>query len=186
LGAVGIGIGWDFGALWMPRSNGNGDNGTVLRCVQTWSSPRIDAAHFIDVCRELELRPGGALPGKVWEEGAPRWVSDVAADPALRRAPAAEHVGLHAGFGFPVVHGGEVLGVLEFLTREIREPDHALLSDFAVFGFQMGQFIERERVERQLRESRDQLEAILSSVPSGIIALNPPGKVVLGKAIECG
>jgi phosphoserine phosphatase RsbU/P len=183
LEAVGIGIGWDFGALWMPRSNGNGDNGTVLRCMQTWSSPRIDAAHFIDVCRELELRSGDALPGKVWEEGAPRWVSDVAADPALRRAPAAEHVGLHAGFGFPVVHGGEVLGVLEFLTREIREPDEALLSDFAVFGFQMGQFIERERVERQLRESRDQLEAILSSVPAGIMVLNQRGKIVFANEI---
>ena len=183
LDAVGIGIGSDFGALWMPHANGNGGNGTVLRCVQTWSSPRIDADHFIDVCRELELRPGDALPGKVWEEGAPRWVTDLAADPTLRRAPAAERVGLHTGFGFPVVHGGEVLGVLEFITREVREPDQELLSDFAVFGFQMGQFIEREKAERQLRESRDQLEAILSSVPAGIMVLDQRGKIVFANEI---
>ena len=32
LEAVGNGIGWDFGALWMPSPNGRDD---VLRCVET-------------------------------------------------------------------------------------------------------------------------------------------------------
>lgn len=180
LEAVGIGIGWDFGALWMPAPNGRGD---VLRCVQTWSSPTIDAHELVELCRNVELRRGDALPGKVWEQGAPLWVDDLARDPSHQRASAAQAAGLHAGFGFPVVHEGTLRGVLEFMTHEVRERDDALVADFAVFGFQMGQFIERDEVQHELRESRDQLEAILSSVPVGIMVLNQRGKIVFANEI---
>jgi serine phosphatase RsbU (regulator of sigma subunit) len=180
LEAVGNGLGWDFGALWMPNGNGRGE---TLRCVQTWASPGTDATHFVDGCKELELERGAALPGRVWETGEPAWVTDLTSDPSYRRAPAARRAGLHTGFAFPVVGGGDVLGVLEFLTQETRDSDEALLADFAVFGFQMGQFIEREGADRELRESRDQLEAILSSVPAGIMVLNQAGTTVFTNEI---
>ena len=181
LEAVGNGLGWDFGALWMPNGHGRGNG--ALRCVQTWSSPKIDARPFLDVCKEVELEPGVGLPGRVWKEGAPAWVIDVTSDPNFVRAPSAERAGLHTGFAFPVVRGGTVLGVLEFMTQEIRDPDEALLADFAVFGFQMGQFIERDAAEQELRESRDQLEAILSSVPAGIMVLDQRGRIVFANDI---
>jgi phosphoserine phosphatase RsbU/P len=179
LEAVGIGLGWDFGALWMPNGNGRG----TMRCVQSWSSPKLQARQFVDLCSELELEPGVGLPGRVWEEGAPVWVTDVTRDRNFARAPSAERVGLHTAFAFPVVRGGKVLGVLEFMTRDMRDPDEALLADFAVFGFQMGQFIERDAAEQQLRESRDQLEAILGSVPAGIMVLDQHGRIVFANEI---
>jgi phosphoserine phosphatase RsbU/P len=181
LEAVGNGLGWDFGALWMPNGHGRGNG--VLRCVQTWSSRKINGRPFLDVCKEIELEPGVGLPGRVWKEGAPAWVIDVTSDPNFVRAPSAERAGLHTGFAFPVVRGGSVLAVLEFMTHEIRDPDEALLADFAVFGFQMGQFIERDAAERELRESRDQLEAILSSVPAGIMVLDQRGRIVFANEI---
>ena len=180
LEAVGNGLGWDFGALWMPNGNGRDD---VLRCVEAWASPATDAHYFVDMCRDLELEPGVGLPGRVWKTGEPAWVTDVAGDPSYRRAPAAERAGLRTGFAFPVVGGGPVLGVLEFMTHETRAPDEALLADFALFGFQMGQFIDREASDRELRESRDQLEAILSSVPAGIMVLDQRGRNVFANEI---
>jgi serine phosphatase RsbU (regulator of sigma subunit) len=180
LEAVGNGIGWDFGALWMPSANGR-DN--VLRCVETWASPATDAHYFVDVCRDLELEPGVGLPGRVWKTGEPAWVTDVTGDPSYRRAPAAKRAGLRTGFAFPAMGGETVQGVLEFLTHETRAPDEALLADFAVFGFQMGQFIDREASDRELRESRDQLEAILSSVPAGIMVIDQRGRNVFTNEI---
>src|SRR5919106_901796 len=93
LEAVGNGLGWDFGALWMPNGHGR-----TLRCVQTWSSPKIDARQFVDACSELELKPGDALPGKVWDEGGPVWVTDITRDGSLVRAPSAERASLRTGF----------------------------------------------------------------------------------------
>jgi len=175
LEAVARGLGWDFGALWMPSPNGRGDR---LQCVHTWAAPGAEADRFDTRCRELELEPGVGLPGRVWESGAPAWITDVSSDPNFPRAEAATRAGLHSAFAFPVVRGGAVLGVLEFLTRETREADQGLLADFSVFGFQMGQFIGREIAEHELRESRDQLEAILRGVPAGIMVVDQRGTIV--------
>src|SRR6202008_1976108 len=47
--------------------------------------------------------------------------------------------------------GGEALGVIEFFSREIRQPDQQLLNMLATIGSQIGQFIERKRAEQALR-----------------------------------
>jgi signal transduction histidine kinase/CheY-like chemotaxis protein len=49
--------------------------------------------------------------------------------------------------------GEKFLGVLEFFSHEIREPDSALLATFSGIGSQIGQFLERKGVE----EEREQL-----------------------------
>jgi len=66
------------------------------------------------------------------------------------RAAVAAREGLHGAFGFPIKLGGIVLGVLEFFSREIREPDQELLELLATIGSQIGQFVERKRAENEL------------------------------------
>jgi signal transduction protein with GAF and PtsI domain len=70
---------------------------------------------------------GVGLPGRVWESASPAWIPDVVADTNFPRAPIAAREGLHAAFGFPILLRGQVFGVLEFFSREIREPDEHLL-----------------------------------------------------------
>ena len=68
-------------------------------------------------------------------------------DANFPRAPIAAREVLHAAFGFPILLGGEVLGVMEFFSHEIRQPDQDLLDMMATIGSQIGQFIERKRAE---------------------------------------
>ena len=70
------------------------------------------------------------------------------------RAPIAAREGLHAAFAFPILLGGDVLGVIEFFSHEIRQPDQELLDMMATLGSQIGQFIERKRAEDALRTRR--------------------------------
>ena len=49
----------------------------------------------------------------------------------FQRTPVAARERLHAAFGFPILLGGEVLGVIEFFSREIRQPDQELLERLA-------------------------------------------------------
>ena len=71
--------------------------------------------------------------------------------------------GLHAAFGFPIRLGDEVLGVIEFFSREIRLPDDDLLRMFTTVGAQIGQFIDRRRAEGQRTELLAELERALQA-----------------------
>jgi signal transduction protein with GAF and PtsI domain len=52
----------------------------------------------------------------------------------FQRTPVAARERPHAAFGFPILLGGEVLGVIEFFSREIRQPNQKLLEMLATIG----------------------------------------------------
>ena len=101
--------------------------------------------------------PGVGLPGRVWSSRAPAYIPDIVHDANFPRAPIAAREGLHTAFGFPILLGGDVLGVMEFFSHERRQPDQDLLHMMATIGSQIGQFIERKRAEEALRASEASL-----------------------------
>src|SRR5512132_423155 len=111
-------LAWDHGAVW--TVDGSTDE---LRFLSGWheAKPELDA--FEAASRETTFARGIGLPGRVWSSGAPAWIADVARDPNFPRAAVAERCDLHGAFGFPILVGGDIHGVLEFFSREIREPD---------------------------------------------------------------
>jgi signal transduction histidine kinase/CheY-like chemotaxis protein/integral membrane sensor domain MASE1 len=142
LQAVGEGLEWDLAVLWTPEDG-------VLRCRDVWHDARVPAPHFLQGTRERALARGEGLPGRVWESGEPHWISDVVVDRNFPRAPLAAADGLHSGFAFPIRLAGDVLGVVECFSREVRPPDADLLHMFAVVGAQVGVFLERRRIEQE-------------------------------------
>ena len=54
---------------------------------------------------------------------------------------------------------GEVLGVIEFFSRDPRERDEDQLAMLNVIGGQIGQFLKRKRAEAELRRSEQELRA---------------------------
>ncbi len=140
---------WAVGALWTSERGTN-----QLHCVETWHAPTMLAgAEFVAHCYEQALNIGVGLPGRVCAEGAPVWIADVTVDDNFPRAPFALRAGLHGAFGFPIRLGSETLGVLEFFSPEVREPDADLLRMLTTIGSQLGQFIERKRAEDELRKA---------------------------------
>jgi len=152
LRAMGECLGWDVGALWRVDREAE-----ALRCVELWHKASIEVPEFERVSRELTFVPGLGLAGRVWSSLEPEYIPDVVPDENFPRGPIAEREGLHAAFGFPILLGGEVLGVIEFFSREIRQPDQELLNMLAAIGSQIGQFIERKRAEEAFREVQMQL-----------------------------
>jgi len=138
-------LGWDYGALW----HVDADSG-VLRCVETWHVPAVAVPEFEAASRLTTFTRGIGLPGRVWTSGEPAWVPDVVTDSNFPRAAVAGREGLHGAFALPLLIRGQVVGVMEFFSREIREPDDELLGMLARVGAQVGQFIERRRAEEEL------------------------------------
>ena len=106
--------GWDLGALWQ-----NDRHAGVLRCAELWRTPSLEAAQFEAVTRTSTFSPGSGLPGRVWASGAPAYIPDVTRDPNFPRADIAAREGLHGAFAFPILLGREVLGVIEFFSRDV-------------------------------------------------------------------
>jgi PAS domain S-box-containing protein len=156
LEAVGLSLEWEVGAIWVidPRHE-------HLRCVDTWVAPLSKVSEFVELSRETTFEPGAGLPGRVWSSGEPTWIADVALDDNFPRGLAAAREGLHGALAFPILLGGEVLGVLEFFSKEIREPDHDLLAMMSSIGSQLGLFIERRVAEEERLQLLSAEEAAL-------------------------
>ena len=152
LRAIGEGLGWDVGALWCVDREVE-----ALRCIELWHNASIEVPEFERVSRKFTFVPGLGLPGRVWSSLEPEYIPDVVRDDNFPRGPIAQREGLHAAFGLPILLGGEVLGVIEFFSREIRQPDQELLNMLATIGSQIGQFIERKRAEEAFRKVQMQL-----------------------------
>jgi len=139
---------WDLGELWCTdRAAG------VLRWVEVWHKESIEAPQFVATSRDRTFMPGIGLPGRVWSSREPAYIPDVVQDSNFRRASIAAREGLHAAFGFPILLGSEVVGVMDFFSQDIRQPDQDLLDMMATIGSQIGQFIERKRAEEELRRN---------------------------------
>ena len=160
LRAVCRNLGWDVGALWTVD-----ENNRVLRCLDVWHREGLGLEPFAEFSRRSEFPPGAGLPGRVWSSGQPAWIGDVRLDGNFPRAPVAVPLDLHSALGFPVLLRGQVLGVVEFFSREVREPDADLLEVGTTIGAQIGQFIERKRVEEALRESENRFARFMQYLP---------------------
>jgi len=170
LRAVCEALGWEMGAAWSTD-----DAAQELHCVEVWHAPRAGLEEFEAVSRQSRYARGVGLPGRVWASGEPAWVHDVSGDPNFPRAPLARRVGLREGFGFPILLGGETIGVIEFFSAEIQKPDDDLLKTLATLGSQIGQFIERQRAEEALRESMERVRLLLHSTAEAIYGVDLDG-----------
>ena len=147
LRAVGESLDWEFGVFWTVD-----EQAEVLRFVDLWHAPQVEASAFAADSRERTVPHGVGLAGHVWASNKPIWIPDVGADPNFRRAPLAK-VGLHGGIAFPVRKGDRIYGVIEFFSREVREPDHDVLHMVADIGIKIGQFVDHERAREALHEA---------------------------------
>ncbi|HYL68737.1 MAG TPA: ATP-binding protein [Candidatus Limnocylindria bacterium] len=148
------GLGWELGAVWRVD-----ETGRALRCVELWHPPALQFPSFEWATREFGFQRGVGLPGRVWETGQSVWLPDIPNEGNFPRASFAKEEGLHSAFAFPIRIGENLVGVIEFYSREIRKPEDELMEMFDSIGSQIGQFMERRRAEAELKLYADYLEA---------------------------
>ena len=93
---------------------------------------------------------GIGLPGRVWATGKPAWIPDIQQDDNFPRADIAARVGLRSAIAIPMLREGNVLGMMEFFSREIRQPDDDLVQTLGTIGAQIGVYVDRKRSAEEL------------------------------------
>jgi PAS domain S-box-containing protein len=170
-------LGWEYGALWEVDRGG-----MTLQCAGTWRAPSLQVDEFVAISLATKFTRGLGLPGRVWDSGRPAWIPDVVADGNFPRAAAAARAGLHGAFALPILRGSDVLGVMEFFSCDIREPDAALLNAMVTAGAQIGLYVARkwaaDELETFFRLSPDLL--CVATLDGHFLRLNPAWTDVLG------
>jgi PAS domain S-box-containing protein len=148
------GLGWDVGAVWQVDESAD-----ALGCIAVWETSPREFPKFVAATRQMTLKRGVGLPGRIWETGQPQWIPNPPSDENLPRAAIGKAEGLRSAFAFPIRTGGRVAGVMEFFSREIRRLEGELVEMFDSIGSQIGQFIERRHAELDLKLYAEYLEA---------------------------
>jgi len=190
LQALGQAGGWEWSAIWnMERATNK------LFCASLWHSPALALPAFAAVSRQSRFAPGEGLPGRVWASGQPEWISNVARACHCPRAEAARREGLRSALGIPIELNGTLVGVIECFSRQFRLPDAEFLEMIRALGIQVGQFMERKRIEQAARESQRQFQEMAenirevfwmtdASIPRTVLYVSPAYQEIWGRSCE--
>ncbi len=166
-------LAWSCGGVWLADAREG-----VLRYAGGWQSPAIEITTFLEASKNSAFPRGVGLPGRVWQSGHSAWVPDVTKDANFPRSAAAAAEGLHGACAFPIVQRGRVLGVIEFFTHAVREPEPEVLAMMAAVGSQIGQFIERRGAEQARHESEVRAAAIVEAALDCVISIDHEGRIL--------
>lgn len=133
----------------------------------------------------LRLRSGEGLAGRVLSTGKPAWVEDLARDPTFaRRGPAAD-AGIRAALAFPLLAGGDVVGVVELFGRAPGAPGEHLLSVLPLVGADLGRMVERSRTDERLRASEHRYRLLFESASDAILVGDRDGNLTSVNPAAC-
>ena len=163
-------LGWQIGQLWIRDREDD-----VLRLQDFWHAPSLEAG--ANVTNSVTTHPETDLPSQVVAAGKPIWIVDLVSSnsDAGPRPPVAD--GLHGAFGFPILNGSHVTGVVSFYGGAVAEPDEDLLAMVKELGGRLGRFIERRRAERAVQVTSEHVRGVLDNVADGIISTDESGVV---------
>ena len=145
---------WELAELWEAD-----EREQFLRCVELWSAPHVTLSLGVHDRRQVLLRPEEGLPGRVWNRHLPLWEADIAAEPGFPIATLQTEPGFRGAFAIPLRNGPDVIGVMSFFSRAVRDTDDEHMSIVNALGGQIGEFMVRKSIEMGLRVAHAELES---------------------------
>jgi diguanylate cyclase (GGDEF)-like protein len=141
-------LGWEFGARWVWDARGG-----LLKRRESWCIDVPGIREFDNAYAGHALDPasGEGLLRRAFRTAKQVWIPDVSKDLHFVRRDLAAKAGFHAAFALPLVARGEVLGILEFFHREVREPDAAVIAIGESIAGEIAQYIVRSEAEEAVK-----------------------------------
>ena len=177
---LGAKLAWDVAILWMVDTNAK-----LLRFSAIWHRSGLDLKAFEELARKGTFERKQALPGRVWDQALPSWVLNISDDPDLKHIPVLADLGIKRAFAFPIWVSGTVTGVLESFSRRQEVPSRDTMTFAVTLGNQVGQMLERRRVELALRESQAFYHSLVETLPQNLFRKDRSGKLTFANRRYC-
>jgi PAS domain S-box-containing protein len=164
-----------FGAFWRARADRSG-----LSCVSVWhDDDDADLAQLARASLDARLSPGTELPGRVASTGATLLYESAAATAfPTPRSHALARAAIGAGCAFPVIEGGEVLGVVELLARGDARPAPEVVQLLTELGGEAGQYVRRKEMERSQHELEERYRVLFERNLAGVYRSTESGRLL--------
>lgn len=144
LAAICEGLEWDWAACWTRQPGSN-----QMTLDLTWSVGQISAYPLEAASEENGFDPSHGFLGQVWTRRTADWIDDLSKPNPYLRDEVARESGFSSVVAMPIIGRTEIIGIIEFHSRQRRERDPEMLRMFDSLGSQIGQFIERKQVEEE-------------------------------------
>ena len=166
-------LGWDAGQFWSVDADRQ-----AMRVRYAWNASGAVVEGFLHASRSLVVVNGAGLIGRVWQSGVLAGDADLEHSADFGRVEATRSAGLRSAVAFPVVDGGEVIGVVELVAERARTLQDDEVTMLATAGVELGQFIRRSDTAQALRRSEADHRAIFERSPFGIARISSGGELL--------
>ncbi|MGD2218051.1 MAG: GAF domain-containing sensor histidine kinase [Gemmatimonadales bacterium] len=143
--------GWRLAQTYRIAPDGSGE----IVLTESWYPRGADQLErFRGLTTRNVYQIGEGLVGRVFETAEPLWLPDVRESTSQLHRRAIDF-GLSSSAIFPIAAGDKVLAAMEFYSNEPITPDEETLSLIRNVGIQLGHFIVRKEMEREIATLTD-------------------------------
>jgi PAS domain S-box-containing protein len=161
LRTLGENLGCQVAVFWVVKDE-------TLRCVEVWRRPNAALDGLVEACLSSRFVRGEGLPGSAWAENRTVQAEDTLEEERFAQLTDGADA-LRNALAFPITVGGDPRGVIELLGSEVQLPDRELLYTVGLIAGRLGQFAERRRADRILREAEEQLRLATEAGRVGLL-----------------
>ena len=166
-------LGWTAAQYWTLDADA-----VSMRARHAWNGADAVVGGFLHASRGVVVKAGAGLVGRAWLAGVVTAEEDIERQGDYEPLIAARSAGLRSALAFPVIEGGDVVGVVELVSREKRSPKDDEVPVFTTAGVEIGQFMLRSQTAQALRRSEADHRAIFERSPIGIARIANGGELV--------
>jgi len=172
---------FDLAELWLLDNTGN----SLVRH-ETWYQPGVEAEVKSSPSPRIPVSHRRATLTRVWANGTSSWIPDISIEPGYRnRAERLKAAGITNGLAFAVRSQRSVTGVVVLLQRGDTAADAQILQLLADIGSQIGNYLERTRVQEELRGAEASFHALFEESPIPCHELDTKGIIVRVNQAQC-
>ena len=153
-----------------------------MRVRHSWNASGAALEGFLHASRGVVAAEGSGLRGRVWQAGVLIAEEDLEQSADYQPLTAALSAGLRSALAFPILEGGDVIGVIELVSQAARSPEEAMVTALATTGVEVGQFMRRAETAQALRRSEADHRAIFERSPIGIARIANGGELLEANA----
>lgn len=148
------GINWNFGLLWLID-----EKSKAIKPGYLWSDNKSDLKKYTRSQKDItEYSVNDGIRGRVLKEGRSVWSKDISIDKWFGKNELYSAIGWKSGMGIPISNGKNTIAIIECLNKKNIEEQQELFDVLESAGRQIGNFMERKRVEEILKISYQDLE----------------------------